>query len=100
MVLISSGKFDVDNLRTLACFVNFYIMNYMHRSGKIENNLFLIDLEHAGLFALPIKNAAAVEETMKTYFKCLTAKIFVLNCSKAFVFGWSAVRNFLDPLVA
>lgn len=72
----------------------------MHRPGQIENNIFLFDLEHAGFFTLPIKCTTEVEDTMKQQFKCLTAKIFVVNCSKAFTIGWSAVRSLLDPMVA
>jgi len=100
LVLLREGFLDAEIIKPVACFCHFYIVNYLHRSGQIENNLFLFDLENASPFGLPIKMMAAVEDTMKAQFKCVTCKIFVLNCSKMFVYGWAAVRGLIDPLVA
>ena len=100
LVLLREGITDVALITRVACFCHFYIVNYLHRSGTIENNLFIFDLENVSPFGLPFKMMAAVEDTMKAQFKCVTCKVFVLNCSKAFVFGWAAVKGLLDPLVA
>jgi len=65
LVLLREGFTDVALITHVSCFCHFYIVNYLHRSGLIENNLFIFDLENVSPFGLPFKMMGAVEDTMK-----------------------------------
>ena len=99
MVLVRNGFTNTTDLVAAACFAHFYIVNYMHRSGQIENNILIFDLENSSPFNLPVRTFLTIEDTMKAQFKCVTARIFALNCSRSLLMGWSALKPLIDPLV-
>jgi hypothetical protein len=49
----------VDETIRVICFAVFYMFKHMCLEGKVENNLNIIDLEHAKPWQLPVKTLHA-----------------------------------------
>lgn len=51
MVLARSGiVLEPSEIITMACYITFYLQNYMYKPGQVENNIMINDLEHASAF--------------------------------------------------
>jgi hypothetical protein len=54
-VSIRLGLTDPAAISASVLYVAFYVMNYMQKDGLSENNIVIMDLEHAHPWSLPIR---------------------------------------------
>lgn len=82
-----------------ACsFLMFYMKEHMFIQGKVEAQLFLIDLNFARPWSLPINAMRGYSSVMSLIFRAQAARVIVLNANKGIVMTYNGLSYTLQEI--
>ena len=80
----------------------YVIMEYMRNNfflqGQVENLDLIIDLTGLGLLSFPYKLVKSLIQSINSYYRGVSIKVFILNGSFGFKVIWSTIKNFIDEV--